>query len=113
MLFRSCNRLATLKCLEVHQDRQHGVLDAEDKDNFETDSSTNSGRKSSQEVEHTIPKDCSKPSQIRDDAKEEILIIMSENEDLVHHDAPRKLVKAGSLSKLMTASDELKKLFGN
>ena len=111
MLFRSRNRLATLKCLEVHQERQHGAFVVEDKENYETDSSSNSGCKSSPEIEHTIPKDCSKPCQIPSNAKEEILIIMSENKDLVHHGAPGKLVKAGSLSKLMTASDELKKLF--
>ena len=39
--------------------------------------------------------------------------IVSKNEDLVEHDVPGKLVKDGSLSKLMTESDELKKVFGN
>ena len=133
MLFRSYNRLATQKSLQVHEECQHGqhgfatqkalqvheecqhgaTVEDKDKDNFETVPPANSGCKStSQDIELTNPKDCSKPPQMPNNAKEETQIV-SENEDSVEHDVPAELVKDGSLSKLMTESDELKKVFGN
>ena len=112
MLFRSCNRLATLKCLQLHQAGQHGPF-AKDisKDSHDANSDTESGCKSIQQIEHKRPKDCSKPCQICNGAREETQKV-SENKILVEQDGPEKLVRAASLSRLLTESDELKKLFG-
>ena len=110
MLFRSCNRLATLKCLQLHQAGQHGPF-AKDISKDSHDANSDSGCKSSQQIEHKRPKDCSKPCQICNGAREETQKV-PENKILVEQDGPEKLVRAASLSRLLTESDELKKLFG-
>ena len=102
-LFRSPNRLATQKSLQIHLESEHGAV-AQDTNEDEAgiESLSNFGCDFSlQQVELTA-----------DDAKEETEIVI-EYESLIQDHGPAILAEEGSLKdlKLMTDSDQLKKLF--
>ena len=100
-LFRSPNRLATQKSLQIHLESEHGAV-AQDTNEDEAgiESLSNFGCDFSlQQVELTA-----------DDAKEETEIVI-EYESLIQDRGPANLAEEGSLKKLMTDSDQLKKLY--